>query len=254
MPRLHLLLLGLVLLSVPRPAHAQECGSGGGENPMGIAMGFAAFTAPLLALPVLATEGPLPRPGSGSLQVGLGYQSAPHSIVVGSDAGGYWGVTPWLGLEGRFASRAGCTGIDFHVDAAYLFLLRPTPIAWPLWVELLLGPSLEAAFGANTAAYITGGPSGGARVGFGIALLEDVRLILEVEGLYNARFGDSFGGVRHQLEAAARAGLYFDVEGAPESPPTPLGVVLEYRHERALAGEPTLPDTHRATIGLGARF
>ncbi|MCZ7677599.1 MAG: hypothetical protein M5U28_02005 [Sandaracinaceae bacterium] len=106
----------------------------------------------------------------------------------------------------------------------------------------------------STNAYITGGPTGGLRAGFGASLLGGVRLVVELEGLYNARFGDAFAGVRHQLEAAARAGLFFDLDPPPEGPRPALGVVLEYRHERALAAEPTLPDTHRATLGLGARF
>ncbi|MCZ7677598.1 MAG: hypothetical protein M5U28_02000 [Sandaracinaceae bacterium] len=86
MHRVSLLSFVLVSLSLASAAHAQECSSDG-ENPMGIAMAFGAATAPLLALPVWATDGHLPRPGSGDLHMGLGYQSDPHTLALAADAG-----------------------------------------------------------------------------------------------------------------------------------------------------------------------
>src|SRR5690606_1363755 len=145
--------------------------TGGGENPLGIALGIGTVVAPALALPVLLDSGHHPRPGSGDWHTGMGYQSGPHSVATRSDAGGYFGAASWLGLESRFDGRIDAsTGIDANVDGAYLLLLRPTPADAPAWVELLAGASMEAGFGANRAAYITGGPSAGLRIGFGIPL------------------------------------------------------------------------------------
>lgn len=237
-------LLGALLLLTPGLAHAQR--TGGDENPIGVVLGVGSGVAPLMALPVLLDPGHLPRPGTGVWHVGLGYQSEPDSVAIASSAGGYFGAAQWLGLESRADSRAdGSTGLDFHVDASYLLLLRPTPAAWPFWVEALAGVSFEAGFGANWPAYATAGSALGLRTGHRFALAPGVRLVLEAEVLSSLRAGDGLSGPQHQLEAAARAVLSFDAGDGLE-----LGVALDYRREQAIMPSPTLPDTHRATLGL----
>ncbi len=248
-----LLVLVLALLVAPAAASAQfdgmGCPSSTHENPIGIAVGLSSGLAPLLALPVLGTEGAIPRPGSASWTVGLGYQSSPDSFALTSSAGAYFRGAPALGLESRVASRVMCSGLDLAADAAYLLLLRPTPIEWPVWIELLAGASASSAFGDHTSAYLDGGPAGGARGGFRLELPEAMRLVIEGEALYGARVGTSYAGALHELELAARVALMFAMPEGGRA-----GVAIEYRHEHPFAPHPTLPETHRITAGGSFAF
>lgn len=244
--RLTALALAFFLTALPTTARA------GDENPLGAAVGFGTIVAPALAWPLLLSTRPLPRPGLGHWNLGFGWQSAPDSFVAVSNAGGYFGEAWWLGIEARADSRIDTsTGIDAHIDAAYYLLLRPTPMDLPVWVELLVGPSFETGFGANTEPYITGGPSLGVRAGFAIDF-GSLRLVFEGDVTYNARWSDAYAGARHQVEGAGRSALLFDLEGADDQgnpAQRRAGVSLEYRVEVAITPELALPDTHRVVVG-----
>lgn len=239
-------LLSIVaLLGLAAPAHAQlqpetECG-GRHEAPLGIGLVFGSLAAGALAAPTLLQPDARSRPGAGGWQLGMGYQSAPHSVLVVSNAGAYLGAAPWLGLEGRTHSRTACTGVDSEVDALWLAMAQLTPPDAPIWLELLAGGSLHAAFGGHTDPHLNGGPTLGARFGAGLTL-GDVRLIAEWEGLGHLRYGTGFVGERLRLEAALRLGLAFASEGGT------MGPMLEARHAATPRAEPRLPDSTQITL------
>lgn len=236
------------LLLVPLGASAQS----NGENPSGFAIAMGTAVPLGLAAPVLLDDTHRPRPGSGTWRAGMGWQNAPDAVAAPASAGGYFGAASWLGLEGRFMGRVdGSTGVDYYLDVAELVLLRPTPDGSPFWIEAMVGGSFESGFGGSQAAYITGGPTGGVRLGARAALTPDISLVLEGEVLYNARFSPGYDGVRHQLEGALMLAVMF---GDPTDDEPDVGVSLEYRREQALRDEPELRDTHSLTLGVVLGF